>query len=167
MDGFGRYHPKWGSPITKEHTWYALADKWILAQNLTIPKVLFAKHKKIKKMEDQSVDTLILLILFWGNKIPMEGVTETKFRAETEGMTIQRLPHPGNHPINNHQTQTLLQMPTRVCWQEPDIAVSWEALPVPGKYRCGYSQSSICLSTGSPMKELEKVSKELKGFAAP
>jgi hypothetical protein len=30
-----------------------------------------------------------------GNKIPMEGVTETKFRAETEGMTIQRLPHPG------------------------------------------------------------------------
>jgi hypothetical protein len=30
------------------------------------------------------------------NKIPMEGVTETKFRAETEGRMIQRLPHPGN-----------------------------------------------------------------------
>jgi hypothetical protein len=28
-----------------------------------------------------------------GNKIPMEGVTETKFRAETEGRTIQRPPH--------------------------------------------------------------------------
>jgi hypothetical protein len=39
-----------------------------------------------------------------GNKIPMEGVTETKFRAETEGMTIQRLPHLGIHPIYNHQT---------------------------------------------------------------
>jgi hypothetical protein len=25
-----------------------------------------------------------------GNKIPMEGVTETKFGAETEGRTIQR-----------------------------------------------------------------------------
>jgi hypothetical protein len=37
----------------------------------------------------------------------MEGVTETKFRAETEGTTIQRLPHLGIHPINNHQTQTL------------------------------------------------------------
>jgi hypothetical protein len=48
-----------------------------------------------------------------GNKMPMEGVTETKFRSETEGMTIQKLPHLGIHPINNHQTQKLLQMPTR------------------------------------------------------
>jgi hypothetical protein len=42
-----------------------------------------------------SVDTSILLRR--GNKIPMEGVTETKCKAETEGMTIQRLPHPGIH----------------------------------------------------------------------
>jgi hypothetical protein len=28
-----------------------------------------------------------------------------------------------------------LQMPTRFCWQDPDIAVFWEAMPVPGKYR--------------------------------
>ena len=68
---------------------------------------------KLKKKEDQSMDTLILLRR--GNKIPLEGVTETKFGAETEGMTIQRLPHLGIHPINNHQTQTLLQMPTRFC----------------------------------------------------
>jgi hypothetical protein len=54
----------------------------------------------------------------------MEGVTETKFGSETEGMTIQKLLHLGIHPINNHQTQTLSQMPTRACWQEPDIAVS-------------------------------------------
>ena len=45
----------------------------------------------------------------------MEGVTETKFGAETEGMTIQTLPHLEIHPINNHQTQTLLQMPTGAC----------------------------------------------------
>jgi hypothetical protein len=31
-----------------------------------------------------------------GNKTPMEGVTETTCGAETEGMTIQRLPHLGN-----------------------------------------------------------------------
>jgi hypothetical protein len=43
----------------------------------------------------------------WGNKIPMEGVTETKLGAEPEGTTIQRLPHLGIHPINNHQIQTL------------------------------------------------------------
>jgi hypothetical protein len=35
----------------------------------------------------------------------MEGVTETKFGAEPEAMTIQRLPHLGIHSIYNHQTQ--------------------------------------------------------------
>ena len=60
---------------------------------------------KLKKKEGQSVDTLILLRR--QNKIPMEGVTETKFRAETERMTIQRLSHLGIHPIHRHQTKTL------------------------------------------------------------
>jgi hypothetical protein len=60
---------------------------------------------KLKKKEDQSVDTSFLLRM--GNKIPMEEVTETKFGAEPEGMTIQRLSHLGSHPINNHQTQSL------------------------------------------------------------
>jgi hypothetical protein len=85
------------------------------------------------------VDTSVLLRR--GNKIPMEGVTETKFGVEAEDRTIERLPylsHPINnlpiHPINNHQNQTLLWMPTRACCQEPDIAVSYEALPVPDKY---------------------------------
>jgi hypothetical protein len=41
------------------------------------------------------------------NKILMEEVTETKFRAEPEGMTNQRLLHLGIYPINNHQTQAL------------------------------------------------------------
>jgi hypothetical protein len=45
----------------------------------------------------------------------MEGVTEIKVGAESEGMTIQRLPYLRIHPINNLQTQTLLQMPTRFC----------------------------------------------------
>jgi hypothetical protein len=61
---------------------------------------------KLKKKEDQSVDTLILLRR--GNKISMQRDTEAKFGAEAEGMTIQRLPHLGIHPIYNHQTQTLL-----------------------------------------------------------
>ena len=66
---------------------------------------------KLKKKEDQSVDTSILLRR--GNKIPMEGVTKTKCESETEGMTIQRLPHLEIHPIYSHQTQTLLHMPER------------------------------------------------------
>jgi hypothetical protein len=54
---------------------------------------------KVKKKEDQSMDTSILLRK--GNKIPTGGATETKFGAETEGMTIQKLPYLGIHPINN------------------------------------------------------------------
>jgi hypothetical protein len=50
---------------------------------------------KHKKKEEQSVDTSILLRR--GNKITTEGGTEAKFGAETEGMTIQRLPHLGIH----------------------------------------------------------------------
>jgi hypothetical protein len=68
---------------------------------------------KLKKKEDQSVDTSSLLRM--GNKIPMEGVTETKFGAEMEGRTMLRLPHLGIHPIISHQTQTLLHMPARFC----------------------------------------------------
>jgi hypothetical protein len=52
------------------------------------------------------------------------------------------------------------------CWQEPDIAVSWEALPVPDKYSGGYLQPTIELSTGTPMEQLEKEPKELDEFAA-
>jgi hypothetical protein len=141
------------------------ADITQLLRLFRIPKIQFRKHMKLKWKEDQSVDSLILLRR--GNKIPMEGVTETKCGAETEGMTIHKLPHIGIHPIYNHQTQTLLWMPTRSCCQEHDIAVSCEALPETDKYRSGYSQPSIGQSTGSPMKELDKGPKELKGFAAP
>jgi hypothetical protein len=49
-------------------------------------KIQFAKHMKLKKNGDQSVGTLSLLRI--GNKIPMEGVTETKFGAEMKGWTI-------------------------------------------------------------------------------
>jgi hypothetical protein len=57
---------------------------------------------KLKKKEDQSVDTLFLLRM--GNKIPMEGVTETKFSAEMEGKTTQRLPHPSHIQPPNTDT---------------------------------------------------------------
>jgi hypothetical protein len=68
---------------------------------------------KLKKKEDQSVNTSVLLRR--GNKTPMEGVTETKCGVETEEMTIQRLTHLGIHPIYNHETQALLWMPSSAC----------------------------------------------------
>ena len=57
MDGSGGYHPEWDNAITKEHIWYTLIDKGILAQELRIPTIQLAKHMKLKKKEDQSVDT--------------------------------------------------------------------------------------------------------------
>jgi hypothetical protein len=38
----------------------------------------------------------------------MEGVTELKCEAETEGMNIQRLLNLGLHHINNYQTTTIV-----------------------------------------------------------
>ena len=57
-------------------------------QNLGYPryKIQFAICMKLKKNEDQSLDTLPLLRN--GNKTPMEGVTEAKFGALTKGWTI-------------------------------------------------------------------------------
>jgi hypothetical protein len=45
------------------------------------------KTHETQEEERPIMDTLILLRRW--NKIPMERVTETKFRAETEGMIIQ------------------------------------------------------------------------------
>ena len=67
---------------------------------------------KLKKKEDQYVDASPPPLIM-GNKIPMEGVTETKFVAETKRWAIKRLPQLGIHLIISNQIQTLLYMPAR------------------------------------------------------
>jgi hypothetical protein len=68
---------------------------------------------KLKKKENQNVDTSVLLRR--GNKILMGANTATKCGVETEGKAFQRLSHLGIHPIYIHQTQTLLWMPRSTC----------------------------------------------------
>ena len=63
-------------------------------------------HMKLKKKEDQRVDASVLLRS--RNKLLAGGNMEKGYEAETEGKAIQRLPHLGIHPINRHQTQTVL-----------------------------------------------------------
>jgi hypothetical protein len=58
-------------------------------------------------------------------------------------MTIQRLPYLRIQVIKIHQSQTIFWMPTIASWQEPDKAVSWEALSVPEKCRSRCSHPSI------------------------
>jgi hypothetical protein len=62
-------------------------------------KIQFTDHMKLKKKEDQCVDTLVLLRR--GNKISMGG--DTKYGTETKAKAIQRLPQLGIHPIYNYQ----------------------------------------------------------------
>jgi hypothetical protein len=54
---------------------------------------------------------------------------------------------------------------SKILLRDPGKAVSYEAMPVPGKYRSRWSQSSIRWNTGPPMEKLEKAPKELKGSA--
>ena len=97
MDASGGYYPECSNPITKEHTWYALTDKCILAPKFGIPKIQFIHHMKLKKKEDQSVVALVLLRR--GNKILMEANKQKMCGTETEGKAVQRLPHMGILPI--------------------------------------------------------------------
>ena len=70
---------------------------------------------KLKKEEDQSVDTLPLLRI--GNKTPMEGVTETRVGAEMKRMDHLETAIPGdpshNQPPNSdtipHTSKMLLK----------------------------------------------------------
>jgi hypothetical protein len=60
---------------------------------LGIPKIQFPDHMKLKKKEDQSVGSLVLLMR--RNKIIKGANIETTSGSETEGKTIKRLPPPG------------------------------------------------------------------------
>ena len=62
---------------------------------------------KLKK-EDHSVDTSIHLRR--GNKTPMEGETETKCGAETEGMTIQTAPPGAPSLIHSPNPDTIVDV---------------------------------------------------------
>jgi hypothetical protein len=63
---------------------------------------------KLKK-EDQCVDVSVLFTK--GKKI----LTEANMETKCEGKAIQRLPHPGIHPIYSQPTQTVLWVSRSAC----------------------------------------------------
>jgi hypothetical protein len=121
--------------------------------------------QKLGKVPSWGIGPPTHLQIFIPELLLSKGNMGPKCGAETEGKAIWRLLNLGIYPIYRHKTQTLWQMPRSAYWQELDIAVSWEALPEPDKYRCGPSQPTIGLSMGTPMEELGKGLKELKAFA--
>jgi hypothetical protein len=74
---------------------------------------------KLKKNEDQNVDTLLLLRI--GNKTPIEGVTETKFGAERMDHLETAIPgdpshnQPPNAATTAYTSKILLKGPRYSC----------------------------------------------------
>jgi hypothetical protein len=56
---------------------------------------------------------------------------------------------------------------TKICFMKLQELIHFNIKYEPNKYRGGCSQPTIGLNMGSPMEELEKGLKELKGFATP
>jgi hypothetical protein len=91
MDGSGGYHRKWGNSISKEHTWYAFTDKWILDQKLRIPKIQFANTWNSRGRE-----TKVLIL----RRSYRDKVWSRPWRNDHP----ETAP-PGDPPINNHQSR--------------------------------------------------------------
>ena len=51
MDGTRKFHPERDYPVTEEHTWYALTNKWMLVQKLKISNLQFTQHRKLKNVD--------------------------------------------------------------------------------------------------------------------
>jgi len=79
----------WGNPVTKEHTWYVLSDKWILGQKFRMPNIKFTDHMKLKKKKTK----------MWMLQSFLEGGTKyrKKYRNK-EWSRVWRKGHPGSAP---------------------------------------------------------------------
>jgi hypothetical protein len=76
-------------------------------------------------------------------------------------------PHDYGGPSHNQSPNTdTIAYSSKILLKDPYIAVSCEAMPVPGKHRSGCSQLAIGWNIGPPIEEVENVPKELKGSAA-
>ena len=102
-----KYHPEWGNPITKGHTWNILTDKRMLPEKIQITRSHEAQEERPK--------CGCFSPSYKENKILTGANMEIKCRAETEGNATQRLSHLGIHPIYSYQIKALLWMPRSAC----------------------------------------------------
>jgi hypothetical protein len=80
----------------KKHTWYVLTHKWILSQKLRILKIQFTDHVKLKKKEDQSVYTSVLLKR--GSKSPWEDMQRQSVEQRLKERPFRDCPTWGSIP---------------------------------------------------------------------
>jgi hypothetical protein len=100
------------NPITKEHTWYPLTDKWILAQNFSIPKIQFTGHTKYQKKENQNVNISVLLRrekIYSQEEILRQSVEQRlKQRPSRDCPTWRFIPYIKNKPRHYCECQEVL-----------------------------------------------------------
>jgi hypothetical protein len=124
-----------------------------ISQKLRILKIQFEKHVRPKRRKTKL--WILHSSLEWGIKYPCRELQRQSWEQRQKEGSSRDCPS-WDSPHKQSPNPVTMQMPTRACLQEPNIAVSCEAQPLPGKYRSGCSQSSIGWSTRSPMKEPEK-----------
>jgi hypothetical protein len=61
MDGTRKYHPEWGNPDPKVHTWYILTYKWLLVIMYRIPTTHSTGGNKLNKKDSPSQDAWVSL----------------------------------------------------------------------------------------------------------
>jgi hypothetical protein len=120
---------------------------------------------KLKKKEDQSVDNSILLRS--GKKYPWKELQRQSLEQRLKERPSRDCHTCRSIPYTITKLKTLLWMPTKCLLTEACYSSFLRGSTIPDEYRGECWQPTIRLSTGSPMKELEKGSKELKGFADP
>jgi hypothetical protein len=86
-----------GNPVTKEHTWYALTGKWILAQKSRIPKIQFTDHMKLKKKKDQV--WILRSFLEEGTKYQWEEIQKQSVEQRLKERPSRDCPTPGSIPV--------------------------------------------------------------------
>jgi hypothetical protein len=74
----------------------ALADKWILAQKLRIPKIQFAKHKKIRKTK--TITWILHSSLEWGTKYPWKELQRQSLELRRKDGPSRDCPTQGSIP---------------------------------------------------------------------
>jgi len=96
MDASGGYHPEWCNPITKQHKWYTLTDKWLLAQKLRIPKIKFAKHMKLKRRKTKV--WILCSFLEWETKYPWKELQRQSLEQSLKELPSRYSPTWGTIP---------------------------------------------------------------------
>jgi hypothetical protein len=97
MDRTRKYLPEWDNPITKEYTWYALTDKWILIS--PVQNTQDTIHRPLEPHKEGRSQCEYFGPSYKGNQNTHGRIYETMFVAETERKAIQWLSHMGIHHI--------------------------------------------------------------------